>query len=459
MRVPLIAASSNAAPVHLIAAQEWAGWSEARSDFVRALARMQDFKAQAGRSLIVPGTDGSCERVAFGLGAEPAAMLAGTAARDLPAGDYQIAGAPAGLDPTLLATAWALGGYGFERYKARPKGPARLAAPPGADLEEAVRQAEAVYLARDLVNTPAGDMGPEALHAEAEAIAAGEGAAFTAIVGEALLAEGFPLIHMVGRAAREAPRLLHLVWGDVSAPVVCLVGKGITFDTGGLDLKTGGGMRLMKKDMGGAAVALALGRLAMRAGLKVRLHVILAVAENAVGAGAFRPGDVARSRGGLTVEVDNTDAEGRLVLADALAFAEELKPALMIDFATLTGAARTALGPDIAPFFTDDEGLAGALAKAGAAAEDPLWRLPLWAPYAKDMDSPIADLKNTGEGAFAGAIYGGLFLKRFVKTPAWAHFDIYAWTPKDKPGRPAGGDAPALRAVWRVLKERYGAGG
>lgn len=275
--------------------------------------------------------------------------------------------------------------------------------------------------------------------------------------GDDLLKQNYPLIHAVGRAANQAPRLLHLSWGDAEAPRVALVGKGVCFDTGGLDIKPSAGMRLMKKDMGGAAHALALGQIVMDANLPVKLDVFVPAVENAISGDAFRPGDIIKSRQGLTVEIDNTDAEGRLILADALTRACEDKPALLLDFATLTGAARTALGPDIPPFYANDDALASELATASTETSDPIWRMPLWDAYEAEMDSPIADLKNTGDGAFAGSIYAALFLRRFVDAPAWAHFDIFAWTPKEKPSRPAGGDAQALRATWAVIKGRFGA--
>ncbi|MEQ1811767.1 MAG: leucyl aminopeptidase family protein, partial [Terricaulis sp.] len=266
----------------------------------------------------------------------------------------------------------------------------------------------------------------------------------------------YPLIHAVGRASAEAPRFVHFSWGDPNAPRVALVGKGVCFDTGGLDLKPSAGMRLMKKDMGGAAHALGLAHVIMDAKLNVRLDVYLSVVENSVSANAFRPGDIIASRKGLTVEIDNTDAEGRLVLADAITRACEDKPVLLLDFATLTGAARTALGPDIPPFFTGDDALAAEYAQASIETSDPIWRMPLWDAYEGDMDTPAADLKNTGDGAMAGAIYGALFLRRFVTVPTWAHFDVYAWAPKEKPARPSGGEAQAIRASWRVIKKRFG---
>jgi leucyl aminopeptidase len=286
-------------------------------------------------------------------------------------------------------------------------------------------------------------------------LARAHGAAFGAIVGDDLLAQNFPLIHAVGRAAAQPPRLLHLSWGNTDARRLCVVGKGVTFDTGGLDLKPSAGMRLMKKDMGGAAHALALAQIVMDAAPNLRLDVYLPVVENSVSGNAFRPGDVIKSRKGVTVEIDNTDAEGRLILADALTRACEDQPALLLDFATLTGAARTALGPDIPPFYTDDESLAVELMQASMETNDPIWRMPLWEPYDGDMDSPIADIKNMGDGAFAGSIYAALFLKRFVSAPSWAHFDIFAWAPKEKPSRPQGGEAQTLRACWHVIRSRF----
>jgi leucyl aminopeptidase len=441
-------------PIHALCSSEWEQWSAARPDSLRRLAAAHDFRAQAGRILLVPATDGSIERVLLGLGAKASAMQFGVLGQQLPAGDYAIAWAPRELDSTAIATAWAMGAYAFTRFKARKRPAPRLVAPEGADAAEARRIGDAVHFARDLVSAPANVMGPEALHGEAEAVADRYGADFESVVGDALLAQNYPMIHAVGRAAKEAPRLLRLRWGDPAAAKVTLVGKGVTFDSGGLDIKPDTGMRLMKKDMGGAAVALALGRLAMEAGLKLRIEVILPVVENAISGDAFRPGDVVPTRKGLTVEVDNTDAEGRLILADALAIACEEPPDLLLDFATLTGAARVALGADVTPFYTDDDALAADIARAGEETGDAVWRMPLWDAYDSDMESPIADLKNTGDGGMAGSIYGGLFLRRFVSAPRWAHFDIYAWSPKDRPGRPAGADAQALRACWRVLRRR-----
>ncbi|MDZ4777092.1 MAG: leucyl aminopeptidase family protein [Alphaproteobacteria bacterium] len=454
-QIPLLDAPVAAAiPIHALRTSEWETWATTRPDSLRKLAQVHDFKAQNGRILVVPATNGEIERVLFGVGDKATAMTFGLLAQQLPSGDYTIAWAPRDLDPTLIATAWALGAYAFDRYKPRKRAAPRLVASDGMDATEARHIAEAVHLARNLVNTPANDMGPEALQAAAQSVADECDAEFEAIVGDELLARNFPMIHAVGRAAKEAPRILRLTWGDEGAPRVALVGKGVTFDSGGLDIKPDSGMRLMKKDMGGAAVALSLGRLIMRAKLPVRLEVILPVVENAISGDAFRPGDVVPTRKGLTVEVDNTDAEGRLILSDALTLACEGSPDILLDFATLTGAARVALGPDITPFYTDDETLAADLATASKSVADPIWRLPLWDAYDPDMDSPIADLKNTGDAGMAGSIYGGLFLRKFVTVKSWAHFDIYAWTPRERPARPQGGDAHALRACFAMLRER-----
>ncbi|OYY25653.1 MAG: leucyl aminopeptidase [Azorhizobium sp. 35-67-15] len=334
----------------------------------------------------------------------------------------------------------------------------RLKLGAGDDAAALARTFEAVRLVRDLVNTPANDLGPAELEDAARRLAARHGANFRSIVGADLLARNFPLIHTVGRAATRAPRLLDLAWGPEDAPKVTLVGKGVCFDTGGLDIKPSSGMLIMKKDMGGAATALGLAHLIMSRGLKVRLRVLIPAVENAIAGDAFRPGDIFSSRKGLTVEIGNTDAEGRLVLADALSLADEDAPDLLVDFATLTGAARVALGPHLPPAYTDDEALAADLARHAQAQADPLWRLPLWRPYAAMIDSKVADINNAGAGGFAGSITAALFLARFVETAkSWLHLDIYAWNPSARPGRPEGGEAQTIRALDALIAERYGA--
>jgi leucyl aminopeptidase len=379
------------------------------------------------------------------------------AAESLPEGTYRLVDYDAG-DAML---GWILGQYRFQEYLSEPKlvGPRVLLVREPARIPAAEMQAAATALVRDLVNRPASDLGPNALETEAKRIAKSHKAEVTVTTGEAL-ETGYPLIHAVGKAAARthAPRLIEMEWGDPRHPRIAIVGKGITFDSGGLDIKPASGMRLMKKDMGGAAHALALAELIMAAHLPVRLHMLVAAAENSIAGDAMRPGDIIKSRKGLTVEIDNTDAEGRLVLADALTKAIQDKAELIIDFATLTGAARVALGPDLPAMFSNDEQIANAMLAASKAASDPLWRMPLWAPYMEMLDSDIADISNSG-GAFAGAVTAALFLQKFVPDDVpWVHLDTFAWRPTGKPGRPKGGEALGLRAVFRYLTETYPVG-
>ncbi len=435
---------------------------------VQAQAAVQDFTGKAGQVLSVFRPDGAPNLVVFGLGA--AASLTAMSLRGLPArlppGLYAYADLPAGLDSGEAALAFALGSYGFDRYKAahgrdRP----RLAVGAEVDLAAAHRVAAACALVRDMVNTPANDMGPHQIETIAHEIAAAHGAKAQVIIGDDLIAAGYPAVHAVGRAATaaRAPRMIELTWrgpgADDDAPLLAVIGKGVVFDSGGLDIKPSSGMRWMKKDMGGAAHALALGHLIMGAGLPVRLVVLVPAVENAISADAFRPGDVIASRKGLSIEIGNTDAEGRLILADALARAAELSPSLTIDLATLTGAARVALGPEVIPFYTDDDVLAGEIAAASAALADPLWCMPLWRGYGEAIDSDIADIKNDADAwAQAGSVTAALFLQRFApETGAWVHLDIFAWNPRNRPGWPMGAEAQAIRALFRVLQDRYGA--
>jgi leucyl aminopeptidase len=427
--------------------------------FAGGLAEAESFKGMAGQVLKAPNLKtGRLERVFVGLGSAPRAETFRAVAGRLPAGDYRLQAVPAGLDPTEIALAWGLGTYRFDRYKPGKEGPARLVLPQGANGPEARAIVHACALARDMVNTPANDMGPLQIETIAREIAEQFGAAIAVVVGDDLLTRNYPAIHAVGRAAvpHRAPRMIEIAWGDPAHPLVAIVGKGVVFDTGGLDIKPSSGMRLMKKDMGGAAHALALGRMVMALGLPVRLAVLVPVAENVISGDAMRPGDVIASRKGLSIEIGNTDAEGRLILADALARAAELNPALTLDMATLTGAARAALGPQVIPFFTDDESLAADIAQASQGAADPLWRLPLWAGYEEAIDSDIADLKNDPDGwAQAGSVTAALFLKRFAPQGPWAHLDIFAWNPKGRPGFPGGAEAQAIRALLRMIRSRF----
>lgn len=457
---PLLATASDAParPVWLATTEAWPDTAAALPPIARVFAAAQGFEAKAGQHLLLPDADGGLLGVVLGLdnpaARRPDPFLAGKLPPLLPDGLYRFATRPA--DPALATLAWLLGAYGFTRYKQdKPEKAVRLVAPEGVDAEEIARIAAAVAFGRDLVNTPANDLGPEEIEAAARTLAHRHGAAVRAIVGEDLLREGFPMIHAVGRASPRTPRLVDLTWGAAAAPRVTIVGKGVAFDTGGLNLKPDAAMALMKKDMGGAAAALALADMVMGAGLPLRLRVLIPAVENAVSGSAFRPGDVLPSRKGLSVEIGNTDAEGRLILADALALADEEEPDLLVDFATLTGAARVALGPDLPPFYTEDEGLAADLARLAGAVNDPVWRLPLWAPYANLLDSKIADVNHISGGPFAGSITAALFLRRFATAAkAHVHFDIYAWTPSAKPGRPEGGEVQGARLVYALLKER-----
>jgi leucyl aminopeptidase len=419
------------------------------------------FSADQGKLALVPGEHGRLARVLVGLGesTEPGAGIWGLAGLPdvLPEGSYRIESVADGADPTHLAVGWALATYAFTRYRAKKSSATALLWPEGADRGRVERLARAVFLARDLANTPAGDLGPAELAAEAVRVAKAAGAEHRVIVGEELLAENYPTIHAVGRAAAQAPRLVDIVWGEPSAPKVTLVGKGVCFDTGGLDLKTASGMRLMKKDMAGAAIVLGLAQAIMEAGLPVRLRVLLPLVENAVSSNAVHPMDIVRTRKGLTVEIGNTDAEGRLILCDALAEAVTEKPALLVDMATLTGAARVALGPELAALFCNDDELAEALLAAARAEDDPMWRMPLWRPYRKMIDSKIADLNNVAESPHAGAIIAALYLQEFVEPDIpWAHFDVMAWNTQSRPGRPEGAEATALRALYAHIADRFG---
>lgn len=426
------------------------------SDASAAHARASGFEAGPGQVVMLPGEAGLDALVGAGAGQSP--FDAAGAALALPEGDWAYDGLPEGWDATQTAIAFALGGYQFTRYKSPKRAPARLVTAQDCDVAEAERVAKGVMLTRDLINTPAGDMLPSHLEDEARKLAEAHGASVSVITGDDLLAQNYPMIHAVGRAATDAPRLIEFEWGDERHPRLALVGKGVCFDSGGLDIKPADGMLLMKKDMGGSATVLGLASMIMEAKLPVRLHVLIPAVENAIAGNAFRPGDILTSRKGLTVEVGNTDAEGRLVLADAITRACESDPELLIDMATLTGAARVAMGPDVAPFYTDVDAIAEGVAEAGAAVDDPVWRLPLWDRYDEWLDSPIADLSSTGSGRFAGSITAGLFLRRFGSdAKEWAHFDIFGWTPAARPGRPQGGEMLAGRAVYAYLKTRFGA--
>jgi leucyl aminopeptidase len=459
MEISLIEPAPGAVPITALAKDRLPAWLDAAPERERNWVRAVGFAAEAGKFVLVPGEEGGIGRVLAGLeqdgGAAAMWALSGLI-EALPEGSYRLDPVPGGADPTRLALGWALAGYAFTRYREHPAKGAVLVWPEGADRGRAKRLARAVFLARDLVNTPAGDMGPAELAEAAVKVAEAAGACHRVIEGEQLLAENYPTIHAVGRASTRAPRLVDIVWGDPAAPKVTLVGKGVCFDTGGLDLKPAGGMRLMKKDMAGAAITLALAQAVMDANLPVRLRLLLPCVENSVSGNAMRPLDIVRTRKGLTVEIGNTDAEGRLVLCDALAEASTENPAVLIDMATLTGAARVALGPELPALFCNDDALAAALLDAGTAEEDPLWRMPLWRPYRKMLDSKAADLNNVSEGPYAGAITAALYLQEFVGPGIpWAHLDVMAWNPQSRPGRPEGGEATALRALYNHIARTF----
>jgi leucyl aminopeptidase len=454
MHPSLANSARNATPLHAVRAKDAQAWlaRQKRS----ALVVASGFTGANGMLAALPDAKGGIAAWVLGLGDSQDAFALATAAEKLPAGTYRLGEVPEFCGGANAALAWLMGGYAFDRYKKKTARKARLVLPQGVDGAEVPRIAENLFLARDLVNTPANDMGPAELEAASRALANRHGARVTVTSG-ANLAKNYPLIAAVGQGSDRAPRLIEFIWGKLSAPRVTLVGKGVCFDTGGLDLKPSAAMLTMKKDMGGAACALAVAGMVMDAKLNLRLRVLIPAVENSVSGAAMRPGDVFKSRKGLTVEIGNTDAEGRLILADALSDADDENPDLLIDIATLTGAARAATGMELPPFFTDDETLAADLSRVGKETQDPLWRLPLWRGYEDTISSRIADLNNNPAYNYAGAITAALFLNRFVaKTKSWAHLDIPAWIDRARPGRPIGGEANGARAIYALLKERYG---
>ena len=466
--------AAKAIPITPVFKDHLKAWLAKQPTRLKAWVQAGGFDAAAGSVSLVAGRDGALERALLGLGKRGAAAghmndLAGGAAAEgrlwryaglpakLPAGVYAIDAKLPPAEATAAALSWALGSYRYNRYTPAKPYAAKLLWPAGADRAYVERAAEAHALVRDLVTTPASDMGPDELAAEARAVAKECGAKVRVVVGDDLLKQNYPAIHAVGRASNRAPRLIDITWGKPTAPKVTLIGKGVCFDTGGLDLKPSSGMLLMKKDMAGAAQALALGRMIMRAGLNLRLRVLLPAVENSVSGDAMRPLDVLRTRKGIMVEVGNTDAEGRLILCDAIADAVAEKPEVMFDFATLTGAARVALGPELPALFCNDGALTAELMAAAAEEEDPLWPLPLWQGYRPLLASKVADINNISAGPFAGAITAALFLQEFVPAGVpWAHLDFIGWNGSTKPGRPEGGEAQGLRAVFALLQKRYG---
>ncbi len=453
----LTAAAPAPIPLHVVSKAGWPALSERLAPMARRFAAAQGFAARPGQHLVLPDAGGAIAAVLLGAEGESARrrdpFAPGRLAALLPAGDYRLEGEID--DQALAALGWLLQGYRFDRYRKPQPATARLLLPDGVDGAELSLIAASVALAR-LVNTPANDLGPAEIEAAIRALGEDCGATVDSIVGDDLLVRNFPMILAVGRASPRAPRLIELNWGEPGHPRVTLVGKGVAFDTGGLNLKPDAGMLLMKKDMGGAAAAIAAARMIMLGRLPVRLRLLVPAVENSVSGLAFRPGDVLASRKGLSVEIGNTDAEGRLILADALALADEEAPELLLDYATLTGAARVALGPDLPPFYSHDDGLATEIARIGLAVNDPVWRMPLWPPYDGLLDSKIADLNHVAPGGMAGSVTAALFLNRFVEaTQSYAHFDIYGWIPASKPGRPEGGECQAARLSYALVKQLY----
>lgn len=458
MRQALIRKSEAENPVPIVAVAEETldavleGLGEQAKDWVKR----NGFSVGAGKSLLVPAENGAGSAVLFSIEKTEAPFALGSLAASLPSGDYLLD--DEFPDAASAALGFGLSSYRFDKYREPNNKTVRLAVPDSIDLEKIGIVLDGVQLARNLINTPANDLGPQELAAAIRTLFVENGGSGEIIEGEELLTRGFPMVHAVGRASSREPRLADFSWGAKDAPKVTLVGKGVIFDTGGLDIKPSNAMLLMKKDMGGAGNVLGLASMIIAAQLPVRLRVIVPCVENAISGSAFRPGDILPSRKGLTVEIGNTDAEGRLVLADALALADEEEPDLLIDMATLTGAARVALGPDLPPYFTDDEELAEEIALMAEASVDPLWRLPLWQPYMKYLDSKLADINhiNTTGAGFAGSITAALFLSRFVeKAKSWVHFDIYGWSPAEKPGKPMGGEAQGIRGLFDLISDRY----
>lgn len=450
-------------PIHLVYEDDFERWRSGQSDATRNWIAANHFKAERHKLLLIPDTEGRASAVAFGLGRkqprEPFSIWHAAALADrLPDGDYHLAEALPADAANHFAFGWAYGLYRFERYRhASSARQLTLKLPAGVDAAEIERLRVATSLARDLINTPANDMSPETLGQAALDVGRRHGARHRIYIGDDLLAQRFPAIHAVGRAAAIPPRIVDLEWGNPTHPKITIVGKGVCFDTGGLDIKPAASMLLMKKDMGGAAVTLALAHAIMDAKLPVRLRVIIPTVENAISGNAYRPGDVIGTRKGLSVEVGNTDAEGRLILCDALALADEEKPDLIVDMATLTGAARVALGPELPAFFCADDGAAAELLNVAYRECDPVWRLPLWSAYDEELSSKIADVNNVSSSGFSGAIFGALFLKRFVtETHHWMHLDLYGWNGKERPGRPVGAEPQCVRALYAYLKQRYG---
>jgi leucyl aminopeptidase len=456
----IAAAGVDARPLYLVNRDGLDAWRQSQPQSIAQWLLAHGFDAAPGTLLALPGGDGRVAGAILGVGDALDPYSYAHAPYALPAGDWRVAGDLDDATREALRLGWGLGSYRYTRFRAPPRAPARLLLDPasgdGSDVETGDLLAACIRV-RDLVSTPTEHLGPEQLEQIVRGIAQAHAAQFESIVGDALLQQNFPAIHAVGRASHRAPRLLKMQWGDAAHPHLAIVGKGVCFDTGGLNIKVADGMRNMKKDMGGAAHAIALAELVMVRKLPLRITLLVPAVENAIGPDAFRPGDVITTRNGIHVEIDNTDAEGRVVLGDTLAHAGESQPDLLLDFATLTGAARVALGPDLPALYANDDALAEAWLGAGVQVRDPLWRMPLWRPYLRYLTSNVADIANAGPSRMAGSISAALYLERFVPPQQkWAHLDVYAWNDSDRPGRPTGGEAQGLRAAYAMLKARFG---
>ena len=456
MSLPFVDRSSSSLPVQLVSQPDWRDWLKKQSAARRGWIESMGVAGHAGDLVVLPGSDGKAAEAALVIPAQPTLWDFAVLVSKLPAGIWRLASKSTSVSMTDVAVAIGLGSWKFERYRAKKAKPGpRFVWPEGADKARATAMIEAISMARDLITTPSSDMGPAELARAAQSLAKAHKAKCTVIVGDDLLRKNYPMVHAVGRASTRAPRLIDLVWGRAGDPKVTLVGKGVCFDTGGLDLKPAGGMLNMKKDMGGAATVLAVASMVMAARLRVRLRVLVPAVENSVSGNAFRPLDVVPTRKGLTVEIGNTDAEGRLILCDALHEGASEKPTMMVDCATLTGAARVALGTDLPALFCNDDRLADDLLAAGKDVTDPMWRLPLFAGYRRLLDSKVADINNAPGVAFGGAITAALYLKEFVPDDVpWAHFDMMAWNNASRPGRPEGGEAQAARAIFAAIEKR-----
>ncbi len=456
MTVHLKKPGVGAVPVHLVDRASFAGLSAPLSPQSRQWLDTVGFKGSPDTHALMPGPDGKLEAVWAGVADARHPFVLGALPSALPVGRYQLGSDGLEADACAAAMSWGLGSYGFDLYKPRSRAAAELMLAPTEAARRGLLMAEAINGVRDLVNTPAEHLGPAELAEAVRAVAKAHGARFRQVVGDDLLKQGFPAIHAVGRAATRAPRLIELLWGDPKAPRVALVGKGVCFDSGGLDIKGADGMRWMKKDMGGAANALALAQLVMALKLPVRLQLLIPAVENAIAGNAYRPGDVIKTRKGLHIEIGNTDAEGRVILCDAMAYAAEGGPELMIDLATLTGAARVALGPQLPALFCRRMDLARDIVDRGLLAHDPLWHMPLWRDYHAGIESAIADIVNTGRGPQGGAISAALFLEDFVPAGLdWLHIDLFAWNDAARPARPVGGEAQTVRTLLGYLQDRY----